>query len=523
MASNPSKIDRRNLFKLAGASGASAALSGSVLGAVTGAPAAAQDDEIIMRVMKAQVDPGAAEVRTYNGVTPGRTLVLHPGGDLRIHLINELEPLNDDCPEDHNTFHGLNTTNFHTHGLHVSPGTDPGTGLDADNIFLNIVPKGQQVPCWDENFREYENHFRFEIPGHHPPGTHWYHAHKHGSTAMQVVNGMCGPLIIPDPAGHMPAYIENAPNQVFVIQRRNVTEPDEWNTGELAIVLADAEGGGVVNPTIQMKAGEVRRWRFINASPNADSFVSLSGDSKEIELWQIAFDGLTLPKRVKVDPEDGRKPWMNHASLAPGNRTDLMVKVSKDAKPGRMQVHASPPLSKYVQHGGLGRGAERVSISIDIIDGKADDDWDESDNLPGPGLNPVEGPFLRPMQSRFYLNQDNDDHLIDGKKFDGKVKHKLKLNSADQWTVYNENPFSHPFHIHVNPFFVTHINGEELPRGSPLRRWQDTVALPGKNDKGIPGSIHFNTRYTDFTGKFVLHCHILHHEDLGMMQAVAVV
>jgi len=112
--------------------------------------------------------------------------------------------------------------------------------------------------------------------------------------------------------------------------------------------------------------------------------------------------------------------------------------------------------------------------------------------------------------------------VINGEAYTGKVRQTMKLNTAEEWIVVNKSDGTHPFHIHVNPFFVTHINGEELEEGHPLRRWQGTIALPGRRD-GKDGSITFKSRYETFTGKFVIHCHILRHEDAGMMQAVEIV
>ena len=103
---------------------------------------------------------------------------------------------------------------------------------------------------------------------------------------------------------------------------------------------------------------------------------------------------------------------------------------------------------------------------------------------------------------------------------------ELKLNDVDEWTLSSINdvgPVTHPFHIHVNPFEVTSIlapvideNGnktlvEQLKNG-PV--WRDTVKIPGD------GKVTMRTRYTDFIGTFVQHCHILDHEDQGMMQLI---
>ena len=93
----------------------------------------------------------------------------------------------------------------------------------------------------------------------------------------------------------------------------------------------------------------------------------------------------------------------------------------------------------------------------------------------------------------------------------------MVLNTVEEWTVSDRTGTIHPFHIHVNPFFVTKYNGVELGADHPRRRWQDTVALPKT------GSVTFRMNFADFTGKFVLHCHNLVHEDGGMMKTVQIV
>jgi FtsP/CotA-like multicopper oxidase with cupredoxin domain len=96
----------------------------------------------------------------------------------------------------------------------------------------------------------------------------------------------------------------------------------------------------------------------------------------------------------------------------------------------------------------------------------------------------------------------------------------MKRGTAEEWTLVNDLDDKYPlhahvFHIHVNPFKVTHINGRKLE--TPL--WRDTFVLTGTDDD----SIIFESNFDDFTGKFVEHCHVLSHEDLGMMEALEVV
>ena len=104
--------------------------------------------------------------------------------------------------------------------------------------------------------------------------------------------------------------------------------------------------------------------------------------------------------------------------------------------------------------------------------------------------------------------------LIDGKEFDSnRVDQTLTLGHLEEWTILNTSNEIHPFHIHVNPFQVVAINGQPVDRPG----YDDTFPVPAR------GSIKIRTRYVDFDGKFVIHCHILFHEDHGMMQVVRIV
>ena len=118
--------------------------------------------------------------------------------------------------------------------------------------------------------------------------------------------------------------------------------------------------------------------------------------------------------------------------------------------------------------------------------------------------------------------------LVDGKLFDpNRVDQRIQLGAVEEWTVLNTSPSDHPFHIHQNAFQVTEINGD--PLGQPAAKlplWMDTVNVPrstGFPGTSHPGSVTFRSRFEDFAGKFVLHCHLIHHSDMGMMQVVEIV
>ncbi len=454
---------------------------------------------------------GSGETYTYNGKSPGPTLTLEPGGTLDIELINDLPALHDDCTDDMNRFHGLNTTNLHTHGLHVSPTRDASGTFDADNVFVSLTPKGQLVPCDDicgssvaDTFREHRNRFRFEIADDHPSGTFWYHPHKHGAVQRQVAGGLFGPLIVPDKAGVMPVYIEQAENLIFMMT----------NEG---LVLVNPDGGGTLNPTLSLRPGQVQRWRIINAQASGQgggNFARLTTNVPELEMYQIAFDGLTLTRRVRIDGFDHDEPWLNPAVLAPGNRMDVMVRVPIDARERGFLGAIGSALSDGLP---FVSSTERMKLNIEIAGEPVDDLWTDDPKLPAPNLKAFDD---TPLPTRRIDYQGG--FRVDSEQFTGEIKHVISLGAEEEWTIENSTSAVHAHHIHVNPFLVTHINGVELAEDDPLRRWQDTVALPFRTDEG-PGTITYKTRFETFVGKFVIHCHILRHEDRGMMQTVEVV
>lgn len=119
-------------------------------------------------------------LRSYNGCPTGPVVNIQPGDTLRVDLRNHLPAETEStCPNapDPSKAHCFNTTNLHTHGLHVSPSGK------SDNVLLKIPLQ--------KHF-----HYQFDLPRTHPAGTFWYHAHRHGSTAIQAASGMEGVLIV---------------------------------------------------------------------------------------------------------------------------------------------------------------------------------------------------------------------------------------------------------------------------------------------------------------------------------------
>jgi hypothetical protein len=129
------------------------------------------------------------------------------------------------------------------------------------------------------------------------------------------------------------------------------------------------------------------------------------------------------------------------------------------------------------------------------------------------------------------LQQGRNYFQVNYQSFDSMLPRKVVLNATDQWSLTTVGdpaadngipPLPHVFHIHVNPFQMVRKD----PTGADELVWKDTVLVPtgtGPDNKPISQVVNVYTRYTDYIGQFVLHCHILDHEDLGMMQVVEVV
>jgi FtsP/CotA-like multicopper oxidase with cupredoxin domain len=238
----------------------------------------------------------------------GPTIICDRGGIIDFELTNYL-PAQDfneaSCHELHekNLIEGSSEPgcfeefSMHFHGLHVSPrSSDPnGSGIEfsSDHIFAPLVPyNGVDNPLGPDGKKLYtKRRFRLAIPGFHAPGTHWYHTHLHGSTAVQTSNGMAGAIIIPEPDDRklgvndeddriwliqefVPKIHDQDTNsdsdEEFYFKRTYTGSPANPNTGDESTVEFESPGRFLVNgqyvPTLNISAGCRQRWRFINAT-----------------------------------------------------------------------------------------------------------------------------------------------------------------------------------------------------------------------------------------------------------------
>ncbi len=415
-------------------------------------------------------------LRCYNGRPVGNTLDFHAGDTVKLKLTNKLpfEPYAGICkaiPGEANTPHGFNVTNMHVHGLHVSP------KAPSDDILLAVLPAGGSY------------NYEYHIPKDHPPGTYFYHAHVHGSTAMQVSSGMSGCLIVRGAVDEIPE-IKAAKEQVLMIQTQRFDEQGQCESFGLLNNGDKTYINGQYNPVIRIKKGEVQRWRIVNASHMVpfDLQIQTYRYTTTLPFTVLCYDGNPLPNTKEVET----------IRMVAGNRVDVLV---KGFDPGT-----------YFLTGGDSAG----TIATVIIE-EDDSDGDMplyAGPLPTvPELTPIpesEVTYGRRLEFGFVYG-GNPKFTINNKPFSCDDPWEIPLNSVEEWDVYNHTAYPHPFHIHVNPFQV--VSGGGVDPGT----WMDTLEFPPFE------RIKFRTRFSTFTGEFVFHCHNLMHEDMGMMQAVSVV
>lgn len=432
--------------------------------------------DLALEAAPARVRIGArtAHVQAFNGSLPGPTLRVRPGDTLRVAMTNGLEA----------------PTNLHVHGLHVSP-EDNG-----DNPFVSIAP--------GDSF-DYD----FSLPDDHPPGTYWYHPHRHGHVADQLAAGLYGAIVVEDPDP-----VPVARERVLVVS--DLTLDDSGNLAEVSPPqrMMGREGetvlvNGQVRPRAGAAPGERELWRVVNACPAR--YLRLTLDGQTLRL--LGRDVGRLPEPVEL----------TEVTLAPGNRVELLV----DTREGASTLTAAP-VDRGSMDGmmggampGDGPGTDEP-IELLTLEVTGDRAADAGPVPPGPVLRDLrEEPVAARRALDFAMGMGMGGMMggmrgpgqmmsftIDGRPFDAeRTDQRVRVGTVEEWTLTNSSPMDHPMHLHVWPMQVVTEAGREV--AAP--RWLDVVNVPAF------GEVTVRVAFDDFAGRTVYHCHILDHEDLGMM------
>lgn len=435
---------------------------------------------------------GSTSTPTYgiNGVWMAPTIMVNKGDSITLNVYNTL-PVK---------------TTMHWHGLHVSPENDGGP-------HQVIMPN----TTWSPSFTIRNN-----------ASTFWYHPHGAGQTDIQVSKGLSGFFIVKDPA----EAALNLPRTYGVDDiPLNIQSKSFDNLVQIAIA-SDMDTAlfvnGTLNPAWNVPA-QVVRFRLLNGSSLRSYYFGLSNNQN---FYQIGTDGGLLDMPVTL----------NRLRLSPGERAEILVNFS--GMTGQQLF-----LKSFASEMATGiYGADTVGDSANTIHDYEDNFLNGSDfNLlqlnvtaatatpvttipisliPYSPSNPNTATQTRTIvMDTIRLLPIDVPNLAEGpfgmnnKTFDMDVINEtVYLNTTEIWTLKNNTMVAHPFHIHDVQFNIIEKNGQ-LP-DSTERGWKDVVLV-------MPGdSVKFITKFETFAHSMVpymYHCHLLHHEDDGMMGTFVVV
>ncbi|HEY1975680.1 MAG TPA: multicopper oxidase domain-containing protein [Candidatus Baltobacteraceae bacterium] len=536
--------------------------------------------------------------RTYGDManpntTVGPSWTVKPGDTLNVRMVNKLPPnpkvtqgppqlvpqpqnmmeaMDPDFHGPHrpatalnamNNPHDFNTTNLHVHGLQTVPHLFEPLGTSNPNAEMIAIEPGQTYD------------YSFPIPKDHPSGLHWYHPHHHGSTDVQVSNGMAGLIYVRGPIDEVPE-IAAARDITLVVQTLDVnpvrgkrkTYSRDYiayrapknggyflstkftmmtvtalernrSTGNIEVIQAGgnagrywvdnrAKGGATYTPvdpapTFYVSPGEVVRLRFLNGT----NYLTLPLILPGFESWLIGFDGVNLLKPQSKDMSGKGTTVVTHENLltAPmmiassGNRVEFLFKAPAD--PGTYTFASMANEGLYF------RLIPKLNFARFVVRGNAVD-MSIPKKLPKPSREYPLIPQSRVREYRKFVfaEQLNRTDLLFGVAFtiNGKLYDEMdiesapKVGSCEQWRIENAHDEIHPFHLHENSFQVIAINDQPV---DPPEIW-DTFMVPPANG-GVNGSITIRVRFKQWYGKTVWHCHVLPHEDTGMMQNILMV
>ncbi len=433
------------------------------------------------------------------------------------------------------------STNLHFHGLTIPP------VCHQDDVLKTSIQPG------DAPFE-----YRFRIPDNEPPGLYWYHPHVHGFSKAQVLGGASGAIIIEGIERANP-QLAGLPERVFVIRDQNLLNPDAPPSKSEPVVpknLIDRDGDAANNgtgfgtpakdlsinfvpvpypdylpATIAMKPEEKQLWRVVNAS--AITYLNLEvllGRSPQ-QLGLVAIDGVPLNQDGKAKDAVN---WQTHLALPPGSRMEFVMK-------GPPAGATALLVTRTVDTGPGGENDPNRMIAVIKASPAGPEPQAALEASPKP-LSPASMPWLgsaTPVTTRkLYFSEEpvdpNDPNgptrfflTVEGQTpavFDPNSTEPnitVKQGTVEDWIIENRSNELHAFHIHQLHFMLLSYAG--APVNEPYLR--DTVNVPYYNGRGLSyPSVRLRMDFRDpnTVGTFVYHCHLLEHEDGGMMGTIRV-
>jgi FtsP/CotA-like multicopper oxidase with cupredoxin domain len=433
------------------------------------------------------------------------------------------------------------STNLHFHGLTIPP------VCHQDDVMKTSVQPG------DAPFE-----YRFRIPADEPPGLYWYHPHIHGFSKQQLLGGASGALIV-EGIERAKKATAGLPERVIIIRDQDLINPNAPPNKSEPVVpkfMIDRDGDAANNgtgfgkpakdlsinyvpvpypdyppATIEMKPGERQLWRVLNASAITYLNLSVLFQRAPQTLGLVAMDG--IPMNLNDAGKDSVDP-QTHIGLPPGARVEFIVTGPPEGETGLL-------VTRTVDTGPGGENDPNRALATIVGSSDAPESRSKLQSSPEP-LPPASEAWLGsvlPVRERhlyfseklidpndptsaveFYLTVDGQEP----KMFDmgSDVPNIVaQQGTVEDWIIENRSRELHAFHIHQLHFLLLEYSGRRVNEDF-LR---DTVNVPYYNGRSLTYPsvrIRMDFRDPNIVGTFVYHCHLLEHEDKGMMGSIQV-
>jgi FtsP/CotA-like multicopper oxidase with cupredoxin domain len=357
-------------------------------------------------------------------------------------------------------------------------------------------------------------HYAVQIPPDHPPGLYWYHTHPHGESHRQALDGMSGAIVIEGIDRYVPEVrglrervlvlrarsIEGDPEAAVMIRRVDVSQAgcgSETEKSERVFTV-----NGAVRPEISIAPGERQFWRIVNASADQYADIQIDGES----LMIVALDGMPLAYH---DPRHSTRV-VDHVLVPPAGRVEAIV---SGPAAGRQTVLRT----RCVDTGPLGDpNVGMVLADVLPVEQSTGLRTAQPSDRHRPEYKVVHlgGVEKSPPDFVVTFTEDKNGFYINGQKFapDAQPMARAKVGTYRHWRIVNATKELHPMHIHQTHFLAYEENGVRIANPA----WLDTVNVPAGGSTDV---------IMDFTnpvirGMSVFHCHLLNHEDKGMMAKI---
>ena len=395
----------------------------------------------------------------------------------------------------------LQSTNVHFHGLNVSP------VCHQDDVLTTLIQP--DTPGFE---------FKIPIPKDEPPGLYWYHPHIHGFTEFQVNGGAAGALIVEGMEKIHPE-VTGLTERVFTIRQQYLVP---WIPGPYQLTINfQTAAFPFPRPLIQMAPGEKQFWRVANATIQDFMPLQFQVNGQPVQMELVALDGYPLAQTRMQDtillPPAGRAEFIVQApptggtanfvtlnySTGPTGNADLAqtlaeVQLTTNAPKVQPAKSTGPPIHlEDLKFADLAKQTPTTNRRIYF-----------SEEFGG-----TNGPI------QFYITVDGQNQRVF--QADEKPVITTKVGAVEDWYIENRALETHDFHMHQIHFLVLEVDGQPVAN----KDYRDSMEIPFWEGPGHPFhniKVRMDFRDPTIAGTFVFHCHILLHEDLGMMHKILV-